>query len=151
MRTIFPAAALCVVALALVPPAAQAQQLQPGQWNSSSKLIHIEGAGLPPAMAEAMTSEPPDTDTRCVDAKQAATGLQDMLKEKNQMCAMVTHSFAGGVLDATRSCKGNGGVSVIHLHGPVTQTGFTLDADGTGPHGVKMAMRFTAKRLGACK
>jgi hypothetical protein len=149
MRATILAAGLCT--LALMPLNAQAQQVQPGQWSTSSKITHVEGAGLPPAIAQAMTSEPPDTDTRCISAQEAATGLQDMLKEKGQLCAMVTHSFTGGMLDATRSCKGNGGESVIHLHGPVTPTGFTLDATGTGPHGLKMAMTFTAKRLGACK
>jgi hypothetical protein len=146
MRAMLLAAGLCCL-----PLVAQAQQVQPGQWTSSSRITHVEGPGLPPAMAQAMTSEPADTDTRCIGAKEAATGLQEMLKEKGQNCTMTGNSFTGGVLDATRACRGNGGESVIHLHGPVTPTGFTLTAAGTGPHGIKMSMTFTAKRIGACK
>jgi hypothetical protein len=146
MRAIFLAAGLCCL-----PLAAMAQQVAPGEWTTSSRVTHVEGKNLPPAIAQAMASEPADTDTRCVTAKEAANGLQDMLKEKDQNCSMTNNAFAGGVLDVTRTCKGNGGESVIHLRGPVTPTGFTLTATGTGPHDLKMSMLFTAKRIGACK
>lgn len=151
MRATLPAAGLCFTLLALAPPAAMAQQVAPGEWSVSSRITQVEGKNLPPAMAEAMASEPADTDTRCIGAKEAANGLQDMLKEKDQNCTMTDSSFTGGVLDATRACRGNGGESVIHLRGPVTPNGFTLTASGTGPHDIKMSMIFTAKRIGACK
>jgi hypothetical protein len=149
MRATFLTATVCC--LALMPLAAMAQQVTPGQWSVSSRVTHVEGPGLPPSIADAMTSEPADTDTRCVTAKEAAAGLQEILKEKDQNCSMTNTSFTGGVLDATRACRGNGGESVIHLRGPIAPTGFTLSASGTGPHGMKMTMIFTAKRIGACK
>ena len=153
MRRMFAAAGLYLIALGLVPLAltplaAQAQQVQPGQWSSTGKITHMEGPGLPPQMVQSMMSAPPTTNLRCVDAKDAAAGLAQMMSGKNQDCTVTGNSFAGGVLDLTRSCKAG---LVVHLRGPVTPTSISLDVTSTDPRGMKMAMTFTAKRIGACK
>ncbi|HEY4275573.1 MAG TPA: DUF3617 domain-containing protein [Rhizomicrobium sp.] len=147
MRLMLAAAVL----LCAIPFAASAQQVQPGQWTYSSKITHIEGDHVPPGMAQALASEPPNTDTKCLTAAEAAHGLENMLKEKDKECTLTSNAFAGGVLDATRSCKSASGTNIVHLHGPVTPTGFTLNATGTSGRGIKIDMVFTAKRVGACK
>jgi hypothetical protein len=141
---------LLAAVLALAPFTAAAQQIQPGKWVSSSKITSLQAENLPPGMAANLAAEPPDTDTRCVTPSEAASGFQKMLQEKDQNCTFTNATFTGGVMDVQRVCKGADGTTTFHMHGPFSPTGFNVNAAGTGPHGFKLTMIFTAKRVGAC-
>ncbi len=133
----------------LVTSAAVAQAVQSGEWTMTTRILSMEGARMPPAMAEAMKE--PKTNQVCVTSEKAAQGFRGLMQTDSD-CQSKSVKISGGVLDAEAICKGDSGTRTMHVHGPYAPTGYNLNAQisKTGPRPTTMTMTMIAKRIGAC-
>jgi hypothetical protein len=141
-----------ILATLVVSGAASAQQVQPGLWESSSKVTAMSGPDMPPNVSAMMASRPPIVVKQCIRPADAAKGFEQMLKDKSRQCVVKSSRTIGGVIDVQSQCTSNGQVSTMHMHGPFTPTAYTLNSEMvlSGESKMKMSMIFSAKRIGPC-
>jgi hypothetical protein len=132
---------------------AHAQQVQPGLWESTSRMTAISAPNMPPEATAAMTRRPPTIYKQCIRPADAAKGFQEMLKDKSQSCSVKSSRYVDGVLDIVSQCSAQGQTSTMHMHGPYSATAYTLTSDMTMNNAempMKMSVQIAGKRLGPC-
>jgi hypothetical protein len=141
-----------LIALAVVvPSAASAQMMQPGQWEITSTITSIKGGNMPPNVA-AMMKGRPTVIRHCVTPAEAAQGPREMMKA-NRSCKFDRFLMAGGRYASQMTCN-NGGTK-ISANATGSYTPVSMAATGTTVISGRMAMTMTSvvkgRRVGACK
>ena len=142
------------VALLLIGGASHAQQVQPGLWQSTSKITAVSAPDMPANVTKMMAGQPPMVSKQCIRPADAAKGYDEMLKDKARNCVVKSSRYVGGVMDVQTQCTGQGQVSTMHMHGPYSPTAYTLTSEMTMSNAempMKMTMIVSGKLLGPCK
>ena len=148
--------------------AKDAKFIDPGQWTSTTEIVSVDLAGLPPAMkaqGDAMSKSMvgrKQTNENCVteeEAKKPAAGLFAGGDKGN--CTYDNFKMAGGKLDATMTCKGRapaGGTMHMTMAGDYAGDNYAVNVEmkmeggaGTPGSGMTIKARNSGKRIGACK
>lgn len=128
-------------------------QLQPGEWETTTEMVKVEG--MPKELAGMMAK--PRTAKNCITAEQvqkANTGLFGGEEQKN--CKHEGFAFKDGRVSGKLSCTGEGGeggTSTMEMDGRYTATSYDVTSKiSTDVQGMKMNMesRTRARRLGDC-
>jgi hypothetical protein len=145
-----------------------AVSLQPGQWETTTRMTSIEVPGAPEAMVTQMRAQlanRADTQSRCITPQEAANPAGNMLNPGGggQGCTFTDNTFAGGVINVNGSCAGPGGRGSMRMGLQGSYTATTIEgrvsAEVTAPPGaappgtpqtVRMSGTMTARRTGDC-
>ena len=137
-----------------------AVKLEPGKWETTVKILSIEGPGITPATAGAMKQQTQKAET-CLTPEQAAKPPQDMLGAAKN-CMYEKYEMGGGTMSGTLVCKGMPGMPAgemrTSMSGKFASTSYELTSETTvnmpgGPTGngkMTSKSQVTGKRLGAC-
>lgn len=133
-----------------------AARLQPGIWETTTRITDLNIPGHSPEQLSAATGTP--TTTRdCVTPAEAARGdALIKLGAKNDGCTYQRLSLSGGKVDAAMTCaaQGEAGRMAMTLGGDYGPAAFTLRMDMKsalpGNQAMTMKARVAGKRIGAC-
>jgi hypothetical protein len=141
-------------------------QIEPGMWETTTRMTEVEMPGMPPAMAEAMKAQlanQTQTQSQCITPEQAANPAGKMLNPGggNQGCTFADSTFSGGVIRVRGTCPGpNGqGQATMSLEG--TYTARTMEGrisaevtapagQPAGPQNIRMSGTLASRRTGDC-
>lgn len=136
-------------------------QIQPGMWETTSRMTEVEMAGIPPAAVEQMKA--PQTQSQCITPEQAANPAGNMLNQgaENQGCQFPDSTFAGGRINVRGTCQGPNGQGSATMSWQGTYTATTMEGRITvevqtpgGAEGqtqnLRMAGTLTSRRTGDC-
>ena len=122
---------------ALVPAAAAAEDLQPGQYRAT--------------VTSDIPGDKPNTDTHCVTQKDIDSGLQNMGAEKDPSCKTLDFKRAPGSVSYRMVCTGNGQPPTTEVAGTFTRDSFDMKIQmQVEPKGKPNTIRMVGKRIGAC-
>lgn len=135
--------------LLMAPVTAQAQ-IQPGQWQATSKVQSLDMPGAPPQVAKMMNGKTTNM-SYCITPEQAAKGPQEMLKQ-NPSCHFTKYLMAGGRISTEMTCAQKGGTMTAQANGSYTPTSFSMTSNTvmTGKMSMKMTSSSTGRRVGPC-
>jgi len=140
-------------------------QIQPGMWETTTRMTEVEVPGMPPAVAEQMKAQMANqtqTQSQCITAEQAANPAGNMLSQGSdaQGCNFSDSTFAGGRINVRGTCPGpNGqGSATMSWEGTYTATEMTgrITAEVQGPAGtagpqqIRMSGTLSSRRTGDC-
>ena len=157
---------LCLPALALAAACGAgggSDQIQPGMWETTTKMTEVEIPGAPPEMQKqmkAMMANQVQTQSQCITPEQAANPAGNMLNQGSdaQGCTFDRSTFAGGEINVRGRCPGpNGqGSATMTWEGDYTATEMsgrvTAEVEGgSGPvQQLRMSGTLTSRRTGDC-
>ena len=132
---------LVVIALAALPVAAGAQEMQPGRYRTSVT------SDIPAMKGRTMTDED------CITAKEIADGLTRVGVEKESECKVADFKRSPGRVSYRLSCVEDGMKTAGNVEGTFTADSFDFRFLMQGPQagGKPVATRVAGKRIGACK
>lgn len=143
-----------------------ADQIQPGQWETSVQFSSIEVPGMPPEAAESMRQmmARPRTTQECITPEQAAnpTGNLANVGGGPGNCEFGEQTFSGGTMRMRATCRQADQTSMqMSMDGTYTAT--TMQANITSevtppaaataagaPQQVRMRGTFSSRRIGDC-
>lgn len=131
-------------------------KLEPGEWETTTKVTKIEVQGLPKAAAEKASGT--NTVTRnCITPAEAARPDANILSgTKEGNCTYQRFSMAGSKIDAAMTCSPRGlpGKMAMTLEGDYSPTAYVLDmamkADLPGSMAMDMKASVSGRRIGEC-
>ena len=144
-----------LVVMATVPALAAPPSVQPGRWESTTRIVDMVAPGLPPQALQMMKGRP-ITVSYCVTPEDAAQGPQKMLEQSqknNGDCKMLKHEISGNRMNAEMQCSSKDmGNSRITMQGEFAETAYNMNMamESSGGPFQKMSSTMTAKRIGAC-
>jgi hypothetical protein len=122
---------------ALVPAAAAAEDLQPGQYRAT--------------VTSDIPGDKPNTDTHCVTQKDIDSGLQNVGSEKDPSCKTLDFKRGPGSVSYRMVCTGNGQPPTTQVAGTFTRDTFDMKIQmQVEPKGKPNNIRMVGKRIGAC-
>lgn len=129
--------------------ASAAPMLQPGQWQTTSRIVSAEMPGAPPAMIDAMKRRTM-THSYCLSARDAEANPRALFEKTDGKCRYTKFSMSGGKMSMAMTC----GNATMTSAG--TYTASSYQARGTmvnpGPRGtMRMVSNVSGKRVGPCK
>lgn len=135
---------------------------QPGEYESTAKLIKFDVPGMPPAQAEQvrnMFASAAQGRKYCLTKEEADQGYEQATKKLAQgNCKFDRFDADGGHLDAKLSCQTEQKASsTVEMKGTMSPTGsdvnMKIDQAGTQLPGgrMNMEMQVTTKRVGDCQ
>lgn len=144
-----------------------ADQIQPGMWETTTRMTEIELPGMPPEIAEQMKAQiqnQSQTQSQCITREQAANPAGKMLSQgpDAQGCNFSDSVFEGGRINVRGTCPGPGGQGSATLSWEGRYTETTMEgrvsaevqapagAAGSGPQTIRMAGTLSARRTGDC-
>ena len=141
----------------LVAACGNTYEVQPGQWEMTTRFSSVEIPGMPPAMAQQMQAQlanRPQVQTTCITPAQAANPAGGMFSRDPQGCTFTEQTFSGGTIRVRGSCQTPGqGQTQMSYEGRYTQTtmegNLTAEVSG-GPQNMRMAGTMTGRRTGDC-
>jgi len=143
-----------------------ADQIQPGQWETTIQFTSIDIPGAPPGAAEQMRQMmgQPQTRSECITPEQAANPAGNLANPGGDSgdCEFSEQTFAGGAIRMRGTCTPAGqGTVQMSMEGTYTAT--TMQADITsevtppagagtngGPQAIRMSGTFSSRRTGDC-
>lgn len=131
-------------------------RLDPGQWQSSMRLDHMEVANLPAAAKDAMAKQQGTTHSfaSCLTPEQAAKPDASFFQKAATGCTYDHFTMAGGRIDAEMSCKKGAGPSHMTMQGEYGSDHYAMAIQSQSEMQpgmpMKMAMTITARRVGDC-
>ena len=142
-------------------------QIQPGMWETTTRMTEVEVPGMPPAIAEQMKAQMANqaqTQSQCITPEQAANPAGNMLNQGSdaQGCNFADSTFAGGRINVRGTCPGPGGQgsATMTWEGTYTATEMTgritanvqapAGAAGAGPQEIRMSGTLSSRRTGDC-
>lgn len=132
--------------------------IQPGKWVSQVRFEEMSMPGMPA-----------DTTQRMNEMMGAGRSLESCLSEEdskrpsegffagNDSCRYERFTMAGGKIDASLRCTGDGVTQLMEMEGSYSPDRYSLRMTSTmegppGPAGdMKMRMRIDARRVGECE
>ena len=135
-----------LLAAALLPAGASAQQVQPGQWEI---VTTVRAADLPNGVKADVGKS--TTVRSCLTAAEAVKGPKEML-QGNKQCRMNRYVKKDGKLDSQMVCTQGPSTMTATTKGVFTSTSFSNQAQMvmTGPQKMTMNVTSVGKRIGAC-
>lgn len=141
--------------LAASPAVSAPESVQPGRWESSSRIMNVEAPGMPAQVVQMMTSRTTKF-THCITPEDVATGPEKML-EKSQgdtsQCKMLNHEVSGSRMKAEMQCSskemGNMHMAIEGDYAPTAYKITTTMRSSGGPFS-KMTTSIESKRIGNC-
>jgi hypothetical protein len=141
-----------------------ANKLQPGQWESQTRILSVEVPGAPKEVAAALSksvSAKVNTLSDCLTPEEAERPAADMFAGNRGTgeCRYEKFSMTGGKMDSTMVCKNPAqpGEVRMTMAGDYTPTGFALDmtmlmpaGSMPGGQGMTMRARTEGRRTGEC-
>lgn len=141
-----------------------ANKLQPGQWQSQTRILSVEVPGAPKELADALSksvSAKTNDVSDCLTPEEADKPAADMFAgTRAGECRYEKFTMAGGRMDSTMVCKNPSQPGEIRMTmaGDYTPTGFALDmtmimppgGGMPGGQGMTMRARTEGKRIGEC-
>ena len=141
-------------------------QIQPGMWETTSRMTDVEVPGMPPAMAEQMKAQMANqtqTQSQCITPEQAANPAGSMLSqgEDAQGCTFSDSTFSGGVIRVRGTCPGPAGAGTATMSWEGSYTATTMEGAITaevqappgpegGPQTIRMSGTLSSRRTGDC-
>jgi Protein of unknown function (DUF3617) len=147
---------LIAPAVLLVAACGNTYEVQPGQWEMTTRFTSVEMPGMPPALAQQMQQQvasQPQVQTTCITPAQAANPAGGMFSQDPQGCTFTEQTFSGGSIRVRGSCQTGQGRTQMSYEGRYTQTTMegNISAEVTGgPQTMRMAGTMTARRTGDC-
>jgi len=136
---------------------------EPGQYESTMKILDLSIPGLPAdqaaQMKQMMGSMSSQTHSFCLTEEEANQGFEEMIRKSQQgECTFDRFNATANAIDAKMTCKAEeGGDATITMKGTMHATSSTMDmemdqnnADIPGGK-MHMKMQVTSKRVGECK
>lgn len=134
--------------------------LQPGQWETVTKMTTVDAPGLPPAALAQMRAQLANqvqTQSSCITPEQAANPAGTMLNTGGgtPTCQFSDSTFAGGVISVRGTCPGPAGAGSIRMsltgtYTPTTMEGRISTEIQGGPQSMNMSGTLTSRRTGDC-
>lgn len=149
---------------AVAAAAKDAVKLQPGKWETTVRLVSMDGPGLPAGMQDAMKSQMQEHSVQtCLTPEQAEKPPQDMLGAAKN-CTYEKFEMSGGSMSGTLVCKSLPGMAKGEMRaamkGSFASTSYDFTSEATmdmpampgNPNGGKVNTKtqVTGKRLGEC-
>ena len=141
-------------------------QIQPGMWETTSRMTEVEIPGMPPAVAEQMKAQMANqtqTQSQCITPEQAANPAGNMLNAGGdaQGCQFSDSTFSGGVIRVRGTCPGPAGAGTANMSWEGTYTATTMEGRITaevqappgaqgGPQNIRMSGTLASRRTGDC-
>lgn len=144
------------------PPAAGPIKLQPGEYESTTKVLEFSMAGMPQSqidvMKRGMSGSIEKPHRYCVTAAQAAEGPKQMLDRMRQGDCQTSdfHSDAGSVHGKMQCAFPGGAASASTFDGTFTgdSSSLTMESDqqmaNMGGKGMHMKLQIDTHRVGEC-
>lgn len=142
--------------------AKSAVKMQPGQWETTVKVVSIDGPGLPPEVQNAMKQQKQEHKVAtCLTPEQAEKPPEEMLGA-TKGCTYEKFSMAGGAMSGTLVCKGMPGMTGevrSSMSGTFSSTRYDftsetqMDMPAAPGGGGKMTTKtqISGKRIGECE
>jgi hypothetical protein len=129
-------------------------QLQPGQWETTTEFVKVEG--VPKQIAAAMGAAQKETSLTCItpeEVKQANSGLFSGDEQKN--CKKEGFAFQNGRITGKLSCTGEQGQgsTSVEVDGQYSASTYEVNQKlSTNVQGMTMTMvsRIKGRRIGEC-
>lgn len=154
-------------AAAVLSEAGKLEKPEPGQYQTTVKLLEFSVPGLPQSQADKLksmmgTNIGDQSSSYCLTAEDADKGFEDMIRKLSEGRGGLTCEFArfdvnGGKIDAEMTCKGAQGMqSAITLNGTATPQSTSMRMAMTQsaamlPGGeVRMDLQLDSRRIGEC-
>jgi hypothetical protein len=142
-------------------------QIQPGMWETTTRMTEIEVPGMPPEIAQQMKAQMQNqsqTQSQCITPEQAANPAGNVLNQGSdaQGCNFSDSTFAGGRINVRGTCPGPGGQGSATMSWEGSYTATTMEgriraevqapagAAATGPQTIRMSGTLSARRTGEC-
>lgn len=144
--------------LAGLATCAHAQEMTPGQWESTTTItVNGKPIAIPDAQGRARQAL---VDRHCLAAKDAGdirTTLEQSMMANMPGCHVSRWNYAAGVLRATLTCDASapGGSGSVNISGPVSSERYDLTGNGRFQHPqmgpMASGFRYQGRYVGACK
>lgn len=141
-----------VLAFGAMLSASAPGDIQAGEWESTSQIMTVEGEGLPPGMADMMTSQV-HTTSHCITQEEIDDSPQAMFDQSEGQCQYTDFNMGGGKLDATAVCNTPQGSMQMEMTGTYTSTTYESRNKmvmNTPVGAITMNAKASGKRTGAC-
>ena len=125
---------------------------QAGQWESTSQITNVIGDGLPPGMADMMTSQV-HTTSHCITQEEIDDSPQAMFDQSDGQCQYTSFEMGGGQLNAKAVCTTPQGNMQMEMTGTYTPTAYeskNVMVMSTPMGNITMDAKSSGKRTGAC-
>jgi uncharacterized protein DUF3617 len=140
--------------------------LQPGQWETTTKMTEVEAPGMPEAVLQQMRAgmaNQTQTRSECMTQEEAANPAGNIVNAGNQGggCQFSESTFTGGNINVQGTCNGPAGPGTMRMSIQGTYTANTIDGrivtevqspPGTpgGVQSIKVSGSLTGRRTGEC-
>ena len=129
--------------------------IQPGEWEVTMQMQAMQASGMPAGMQ--MPQMPPTTTRTCVTPEQVSRANASFLSGSGHRpgvdCDYSHVSLAGGRIQGTSSCTGNGMTATVTMDGSFTPTSYDIDermeATMRG-HATSSTSHLAGRRIGEC-
>lgn len=144
------AARILLLATMAATPVAGAQTIQPGEWQSTTRVLMLSMPNTPPELLKSMTAKAIKGSV-CITAADAAAGPRKLFEASKGKCSYSEFRMSGGVIASKASCAQPGGQMTMASRGTYTATSYAIRSTMDSPGGMKMSSETTARRVGACR
>jgi hypothetical protein len=130
-----------------------AAQIQPGEWEVTMETLNIEAPNMPPEAAAMMkkTMGEKNTTRQCITAEEAAGDFTAPDQEAD--CTRQGFSLAGGRIQGSMTCTGEGGKVTVTMAGQHSGTSYDMTskiASENEAGSMTIETRNTGRRIGDC-
>lgn len=136
-------------------------KLKPGRWELTMKIAKLEVEGMPPEAKQAMQQMMGQSQTfaSCLTQEEAEKPDGGFFGQQGEDCRYDSFTMGDGKIDATMTCKSQGGqagaAAKMKMAGTYSDSSYdmTMNMDGSAPNGKTMsvAMSMNSKHMGECK
>lgn len=147
---------------AVAEAAKSAVKMEPGQWETTVKILSMDAPGLPAEMQDAMKQQKQEHKVQtCLTPEQAEKPPQEMLGAMKG-CTYEKFEMSGGKMDGTLVCKNMPGMGAQEVRsttsGTFTSTSYNFTSETqmnmpAGPAGggkMTTKTQISGKRIGEC-
>ena len=139
--------------------------IQPGQWETTTRMTEVEAPGMPEAALAQMRAQlanQTQTQSSCITPEQAANPTGGLLSGSDSSgCQFGDSTFSGGRIAINGTCPGPGGPGSMRLTMEGSYTATTMEGTVTtqmsappgaagGVENIRMSGTFNSRRTGDC-
>ncbi len=128
--------------------------LRPGEWETKVELVDIDMPGINPAMKDEMLKRSRETKVHsyCLTEAEAKRPGGIFAERGDGKCTYSKFEMAGGKLDMTMVCPGQGGSMTMHVTGTfgAEAVSATSEMQAAGKDSMRMKANVTSRRIGDC-
>jgi len=137
---------LAMILMSAAAPAA-AQSMQPGLWETTTKVTSMAMPNMPPGFRHPLLGR--TTDMRhCVRPEDVAKAPESVFKATEGKCRYTNFRMSGGTIDATMQCQGG---MTGRSKGSFTPTSYVMTNNIAMTNGMTMSSEITGRRVGVRK